>query len=409
MSNVDFELSPQQQQIRGFIHEFAKSSLRPISLEADRTHRIPDDFLLRLGVMRSAMPGGSDSEIPEEYGGKETEKVEKKDKKPSQAQRFAMLGAEELAWGDASILLCLPGPGLGGPPVRFMGTPEQKKRFYGVFKQPGLHYGAYGLTEPGAGSDVSAIKSTCRKEGKEWVINGRKCFITNGARADWVVVFATLDKTQGRAGHRAFVVEKGTPGFHVGKIEEKMGLRASETAELVFEDCRVPEENLLGGEEHYLGKEGFMGAMKTFDASRPMVGIMAVGIARAAYDYTREFVRDNYALGRPIPRYAQIASTLAECGRLIDAARLMCWRAAWMADENIPNAKEASMCKAYAAKVGMKVCTDAVQILGAHGLEKHQFVEKWYRDMKVYDIFEGTAQIQRIVIAKRILRETPRW
>jgi acyl-CoA dehydrogenase len=202
-------------------------------------------------------------------------------------------------------------------------------------------------------------------------------------------------------------VERGTPGFSVGKIEEKMGLRASETAELVLEECRVPHENLLGGEEHYQGKEGFMGAMKTFDASRPMVGIMAVGIARAAHDASREFVKENYQLSRPIPRYAQLASLLADQARLIDAARLMCWRAVWMADEGLPNAKEASMAKAYAAKVAMRVCSDAVQILGAHGLEKNQLVEKWYRDIKVFDIFEGTAQIQRIVISKRILREPP--
>lgn len=407
---VEFELTPQQQQIREMAHMFARTALRPISLECDRLHRMPDEFLMRLAVMRQMMPSAA-GEIPEEYGGAPGgEKAEKKEKKgPSQGNRTAMIGAEELAWGDASILLNLPGPGLGGPPVRFMGTPEQKQRFFGVFKQPGLHYGAYGLTEPGAGSDVSAIKTSCRKDGKHWILNGRKCFITNGARADWVVIFATVDAKLGRAGHRAFVVEKGTPGFYVGKIEEKMGLRASETAELVLEDCRVPEENLLGGEEHYRGKEGFMGAMKTFDSSRPMVGIMAVGIARAAYEATRDFVKENYMLGRPVPRYAQLATLLAEQSRLLEAARLMCWRAAWMADENIPNAKEASMAKAFAARVATKICADAVQILGAHGLERHQLVEKWYRDIKVFDIFEGTAQIQRIVIAKRILREPPTW
>lgn len=402
---VEFQLTEQQRQIQQFAHMFAETALRPISLEADRLHRMPDEFLMRLAAMRGMMPAAADA-----GGLNEDEGAPAKEKKgPSQGNRTAMIGAEELAWGDASILLCLPGPGLGGPPVRFMGTPEQKKRFMAVFKQPGLHYGAYGLTEPGAGSDVSAIATTCKKDGKHWVLNGRKCFITNGARADWTVIFATVDRSQGRAGHRAFVVEKGTPGFSVGKIEEKMGLRASETAELVLEDCRVPEENLLGGEEHYRGKEGFMGAMKTFDSSRPMVGIMAIGIARAAWDATRAFVRENYMLGRPVPRYAQLATLLADDGRLIEAGRLMCWRAAWMADEGIPNAKEASMAKAYAARVAMKVCTDAVQILGAHGLEKHQLVEKWYRDIKVFDIFEGTAQIQRIVIAKRILRETPSW
>jgi acyl-CoA dehydrogenase len=225
-----------------------------------------------------------------------------------------------------------------------------------------------------------------------------------------VVIFATVDPTQGRAGHRAFVVEKGTPGVICGKIEQKMGIRASETAELVLEDVRLPEENLLGGEEHYLrGKEGFMAAMKTFDSSRPMVGVLGVGIARAAYDHTREFVREHYELGRPIPRYAQLAEKLAEMKRLVDASRLMCWRAAWMADEGLPNAKEASMAKAYAARSAMHVCSSAVQILGAHGLEKQQWVEKWYRDIKVFDIFEGTGQIQRIVISKRILKEMPNF
>jgi acyl-CoA dehydrogenase len=406
---VDFDLTDGERQLKDMAHQFARFGLRPISLEADRLHRMPEDFLQRMAQMRGMMPGGGGADaggIIDEDDEKPAAEPKKKKKANS---RLAMLGAEELAWGDASILLCLPGPGLGGPPVRFMGTKEQKQRFFGVFKQPGLHYGAYGLTEPGAGSDVSAIKSTCRKDGDHWVINGRKCFITNGARADWVVIFATVDPKLGRAGHRAFVVEKGTPGFSVGKIEEKMGLRASETAELVLEDCRVPAANLLGGEELYARKEGFMGAMKTFDASRPMVGIMAVGIARAAYDYLREFVKDNLVLSRPIPRYVQIAARLGEMAREIDAARLMCWRAAWMQDEGIPNAKEASMAKAYAAKIAMGVCRDAVQLLGAHGLEKHALVEKWYRDIKVFDIFEGTAQIQRIVIARRILRESPSW
>ncbi|HJZ87781.1 MAG TPA: acyl-CoA dehydrogenase family protein [Polyangia bacterium] len=405
--SVDFELTPQQSQVRQFLHQFAKSVVRPLSLQADREHKIPEDFLLRLASMQGTMQAG---EIPAEYGGEGEGVGEIKDKRgKSQSNRFAMIGAEEMAWGDVSVLMNLPGPGLGGPPVRFMGTPEQKKRFFGLFKQPGLHYGAYGLTEPGAGSDVSGIRSSCRKDGDHWILNGRKCFITNGGKADWVVIFATVDPSLGRAGHRAFVVEKGTPGFICGKIEEKMGLRASETAELVLEDCRVPTENLLGGEEHYRGKEGFMGAMKTFDSSRPMVGALAVGIARAAYEYARDFVKDNYCLGRPIARYHQIASMLADDARLCDAARLMCWRAAWMADEGIPNAKEASMAKAYAAKAAMRICTDAVQILGAHGLEKHQFVEKWYRDIKVFDIFEGTGQIQRIVISKRILREPPNF
>jgi acyl-CoA dehydrogenase len=402
---IDFTLSDRHRQVQEMAHSFAAGAVRPISLRADREHRVPDDFLLRLATMRSMFSQG---EIPAEYGGEGAGVAEAPKGQKSQKNRLALIGAEEVAWGDVSILMNLPGPGLGGPPVLITGTPEQRKRFFSVFAQPGLHWGAYGLTEPGAGSDVSAIKTSCRKDGKHWVLNGRKCFITNGARADWVVIFATVDPSLGRAGHRAFVVEKGTPGFSVGKIEEKMGLRASETAELVLDDCRVPEENLLGGEAHYAkGAEGFMTAMKTFDSSRPMVGTLAVGIARAALDAATEFVKEHYNLARPIPRYTQLASLLADDARLVDAARLLCWRAAWMADEGIPNAKEASMAKAYAAKVAMKVCSDAVQILGAHGLERSAFVEKWYRDIKVFDIFEGTGQIQRIVISKRILKETP--
>src|SRR5438874_2147181 len=390
---IDFELSQTQEQVKTMAHQFAKFAIRPISLQADRDHRIPDEFMEKLVAMRGMMSVG---EVPAEYGGEGGGVGEVKDKKGKTSRnRTALIGAEEVAWGDISVLMSLPGPGLGGPPVQFTGTPEQRARFFGVFKQPGLHWGAYGLTEPGAGSDVAGIRAACRKDGKHWILNGRKCFITNGGRADWVVIFATLDPSLGRAGHRAFVVEKGTPGFYCGKIEDKMGLRASETAELVLEDCRVPEENLLGGEAHYdRGKEGFMAAMKTFDSSRPMVGMLGIGIARAAYEYARDFVRDNYMLARPIPRYAQLAETLAEDKRLLDAGRLMCWRAAWMADEGVPNAKEASMAKAYAAKVALRVCSDAVQLLGAHGLEQHQFVEKWYRDIKVFDIFEGTGQIQ---------------
>ncbi len=219
------------------------------------------------------------------------------------------------------------------------------------------------------------------------------------------MIFATVDSTLGRAGQRAFVVEKGTPGFRVGKIEDKMGLRASETVELILEDCHVPEENLLGGEDHYRTKEGFLGAMKTFDSSRPMVGAMALGIGRAAYEYARDFVRDNYVLTRPIPRYRVLTDRLARVARRLDAARMLIWSASWMADEGIPNAKEASMSKAAAGQAAIGACIEAIQICGAHGTlqEDHALLEKWFRDIKVFDIFEGTGQIQRIVISKRIL------
>jgi acyl-CoA dehydrogenase len=290
--------------------------------------------------------------------------------------------------------------------VRGSATPEQKERFFGPFKDmsKGLKWAAYGLTEPNAGSDVAGIRTSCRKDGRDWILNGRKCFITNGARASWTVIFATIDPTLGRAGHRAFVVEKGTPGFSVGRIEDKMGLRASETAELVLEDCRVPEANLLGGEERYQSKEGFLTAMKTFDNTRPLVAAMAIGIGRAAYDYACDFVKENYALARHTARYTSIAEKLARIGRRLEAARLLTWRAAFLADEGQPNAKEASMSKASAGQAAIAACIEAIEICGAEGsiAKDHQLLEKWFRDIKVYDIFEGTGQIQRIVISKRL-------
>lgn len=392
---INLELSEHQEQFRQMAHYVAEHILRPAALEADRTEKVPESLITQLvelgvaGVQPKSL--GGDADGPSDKKG------------IGQGNRLTVLGAEEMAWGDAGIMMNMPGPGLGGPPIRFLGTPEQRKRFFDMVSGPELKWGAYGLTEPGAGSDVASISTSCRKEGKSWVLKGTKCFITNGARASWVVIFATIDKRLGRAGHRVFVVEKGTPGFRVGKIEEKMGLRASETAELVLDDCVVPEENLLGGEERYQGKEGFMGAMQTFNSSRPMVAAMALGIARAAFERCRDFVKDNYMLGRPIARYRVLTDRLARMSQRIDAARLLTWRAAWMADANLPNAREASMCKAYAAEVALEVCESAIQICGAAGLVNDNYLEMWYRNIKVFDIFEGTGQIQRVIISKRII------
>ncbi len=403
----DFELTRQQGQARETAHALARDVVRPMALEADRTGRVPEAFLARMAALRGGLSAGV---VPKEVGGQGEGAGELRDARGrTQTHRISIVLGEEMAWGDVPVMMNLPGPGLGGPPVRFAGTEEQNRRFFGVFAQPGLHWGAYALTEPGAGSDVAGIATTCRKDRDAWVLDGRKCFITNGARADWVVVFATVDRAQGRAGHRMFVVERGTPGFSVGKIEDKMGLRASETAELVFDACRVPSANLLGGEEHYAGKEGFLGAMRTFDVSRPMVGIFAVGIARAAWETATAFLRAELRGGAPSVRTRSLAESLAAGKARLDAARLLCWKAAWMADEGLPNAREASEAKAYAARVAMAVCRDSMLAMGAAGLEQSRFVEKWYRDLKVFDIFEGTGQIQRIVIAKRLLREPPVW
>ncbi|MCC6214417.1 MAG: acyl-CoA dehydrogenase family protein [Polyangiaceae bacterium] len=400
----ELELTTQQRLLKDTLNELGRSVIRPQSLAWDRTKSIDEEFLGRFYGMSQSLRG--DDNPLQDFN----EGPKKRDpNKPSNTNRTAAVGAEELAWADAAIMLCLPGPGLGGPPVRASGTPEQRERFFSIFRDmsDALRWGAYGLTEPGAGSDVSAIRTTCRKDGDHWLLNGRKCYITNGARASWTVIFATMDPALGRAGHRAFVVEKGTPGFSVGKIEDKMGLRANETAELVLEDCRVPAANLLGGEEQYQSKEGFMTAMKTFDNTRPLVAAMACGIGRAAYEYARDFVKANYVLGRPIPRYAALAERLARMGRGLEAARALVWKSVWMADMSQPNAKEASMAKAAAGQAAIRACIDAIEICGAHGAlaTEHALLEKWFRDIKVYDIFEGTGQIQRVVISKRLVTD----
>src|SRR5947209_11243594 len=240
---IDFELDETLQGVREMLHWFAETEVRPIALAADRAHGFPDPFLRKVKEMGISMGALSrmEEDRPRKGGAR-------------RVNRTAVIAAEELAWGDGAFMLSIPGPGLGGPPIQFLGTSEQKERFFSVFskdKEP--RFGAYGLTEPGAGSDVAGIRTTCRRDGSDWILDGVKCFITNGARAEWVVIFATEDRARGREAHRAFVVEKGTPGFRVGKIEKKMGLRASETAELILENCRVPNANALGG-----GDQGFM-------------------------------------------------------------------------------------------------------------------------------------------------------
>ena len=402
---IEFSLTKRQEETKAAIHNLAVSVIRPQSLSWDQNHGIPNDFLQRIAMLANSL--GSLSPHTEVSREPEATADASGTKKNKGVNVSTIVGAEELAWGDPALLLCLPGPGLGGPPIRATGTQEQKERFFGFFKDISteLRWGAYALTEPGAGSDVAGIRTSCKKVGDEWVLNGRKCYITNGARASWNVVFATVDPSLGRGGHRAFVVEKGTPGFSVGKIEDKMGLRASETAELVLDDCHVPAENLLGGEAAYHTKEGFMTAMKTFDNTRPIVAAMAIGIGRAAFEYACTFVKDHYVMTRPIPRYAAIAERLARVGRQLSAARLMTYRAASMADHGIPNAKESSMCKAMGGQAAIRACIEAIELCGAEGSIQadHRLLEKWFRDIKVYDIFEGTGQIQRIVISKRLM------
>jgi acyl-CoA dehydrogenase len=398
---IDFELTPKMKQSRDMVHMFAETYVRPYAIQADREGKVPEPFLDACRKFGLGL-GTNDERGDEDGAGAADGKGEKRE---SHASRTSMILSEEMAWGDPAVILNLPGPGLGGPPVKFMGTAEQKKRFFGMFSKDTIKYGAYALTEPGAGSDAANLSTTCRKDGDHYVLNGSKFFITNGKKAEWTVVFATLDRALGRAGHRTFVVEKGTPGFRVPKLEKKMGLRASETAEQVFEDCRVPVDNLLGGEAFYdarESKEGWKGAMKTFDATRPMVAVMAVGIARAAFEICRDWVRSTYALAQHTPRYHRVAEDLGWMEREIHAARLLCWRAAYLLDLKKPNGKESSMSKAYAGTMVQKVTAKAIEIMGPEGVLENNLIEKLYRDQKVYDIFEGTGQIQRVVISRRM-------
>lgn len=375
------------------VKELGRRFLRPLGIEADRNRApVPADhpFFRMAWKLGIGQPLGGEPRAPREG--------------PRTAARRGVLLAEEMSYWDRGMSVALPGLGLGGPPLFSMGTPEQKERFLAPFRDPeNPHWAAFAMTEPGAGSDVAGIQTTARKDGDHWVLNGAKTFISNALRADWIVVWATIDRSLGRAGHRAFVVEKGTPGLEDMRYEHKMGLVAYESSSFSLRDCRVPAANLLGGEAYYEGRAGFKGAMRSFNATRPTIAAMAIGIARAAYDCAREFARENYALDRPIPRYRRFREKLARMARKIEVGRYLCWRAAALADYEQPNEIEASMAKAFAPAVGQEAASLAMEILGDAGVTNDAYAEKLYRDVKAMDIVEGTGQIQRIVIARRLV------
>lgn len=386
---IDFTLTRGQQTAREYAHQVALEEMRPISLECDRTEKIPQSFFVN---MQKRFWGGAAAQ-----GRQQAREDEER-----QGNVYSVLSQEEMAWGDAALSTAIPGPGLAGPPILSQGTPEQQARFLGQYMDGELRWGALALTEPGIGSDVAGMSTTAVLDGDEWVLNGHKHYITNGARADLVVTFATIDKSLGREGIRPFVVPRGTPGLIVGRIEEKMGLRASQTAELIYENCRIPKDNLLSGRESSK-KAGFKAAMGTLDATRPMVGSLAVGIARAAHEATCAWLREELPAGFPAHKRRDMEETLRELGQELEMARFLVWRAAWMADKRIPNSKEASMSKAYAGALVMKITATAVQFTApGENTERKQLIAKWFRDAKVFDIFEGTAQIQRLVIARRL-------
>jgi acyl-CoA dehydrogenase len=310
-----------------------------------------------------------------------------------------MIVTEELSWGCAGIAVAINASSLCATAIQQCGTPEQKAKYMPMFCDPNeVVLGAMGLTEAEAGSDVSAMRTTAKRVEGGYLLNGSKRFITNGGIADIHVVFATTDPAAGWPGIQAFVVDKGNPGLKAGKKERKMGVRASHTGEVILEDCFVPSENLLGGER---GRGG-IGVLKTLESTRPGVGAGALGIARAAHEYALEYALQRKTFGKVIAGHQAIAFKLADMATEVEAVRLLIWKAAWTATQGRPFAREASMAKLKAGDVAMRVTEDAIQILGGYGYIRDFPVEKWHRDAKIYQIWEGTAEIQRLVIAREL-------
>ncbi|TMC51125.1 MAG: acyl-CoA dehydrogenase [Chloroflexi bacterium] len=389
------ELDQRTRAVLEQVRNLGASHLRPLGLQADRAGApLPPDHPFFEMVWRSGLAGGALAAPEEEEGG---------DGAPNYRHVRGCVLAEEASYWDRGVAVSLPGPGLGGPPVQLMGTPAQREQFLSIFRDrtgPPL-WAAFAMTEPGAGSDVARIETRCTKDGDHWVLNGTKMFSSNSKRARWVAVFATADRAQGRAGHRAFVVESGTPGFEVIRVEKKMGVRAYETCTFVLQDCRVPAGNLLGGEEYYGERRGFKGAMASFNATRPVIAANAVGIARAAADIARDFIHDEYP--RTGTRRALALERMVDMRRAIERSRLLCLRAAWRLDRGEPNALESSLAKMHAPPVALRAVSMAFDILGEAGIRRDRLLEKLYRDVKVLDIVEGTQQVQRLIVARRLV------
>jgi acyl-CoA dehydrogenase len=318
---------------------------------------------------------------------------------------------ECLSWGDAGLYLCVPGAGLGGAAIEATGTPEQKQRFLARYREGPPKWASMAMTEAHCGSDTAAIRTTAVRDGESWVLNGEKIFVTGGHKSmvdspGVMVVWATVDPSAGRAGMKAFVVEAGTPGLTVTKLERKMGIRASDTASVVLDNCRIPLDNLLGSPDVVDRTKGFKGAMATFDATRPSVAASALGIARATVELLKELleaegVRVDYTT--PRNRLSAVARDVVDMEAQLRGAWLLTLKAAWMMDQGRPNTVEASMCKVKAGDVVTRVTLKAVELMGPLGYSRRLLLEKWMRDAKINDLFEGTGQINRLIIARRIL------
>lgn len=378
---IGFTLNDEQKALKDLAHKFSEQEIIPRAPKHDETGEFPHDV-----VKKAREVGLMNLDIPEEYGG------------PGLGLFDECLVAEELHWGCSGMAASIGLNALAALPILKAGTDAQKKKYLNRLTRDG-QLAAYCVTEPSGGSDVAGMMSTAKKNGDAYILNGQKAFITNATYSNFYVVFAYTDKEKKHKGMSAFIVERDFPGVSVGKKLDKMGQRASDTAELFFQDVKVAKENLLGQEG-----DGFKLAMMAFDSSRPGVGIAAVGVARRAFECALKYAQERTSFGMPIYAYQGINFMIADMAMKVEAARLLCWESAWMLDNGIKNTKVASFAKAYASDICMEVATNAVQVYGGYGYSKEYPVEKLMRDAKVFQIYEGTSQIQRLIIARELLR-----
>ena len=402
---INLEIPKNLKALQRQANQVATEVLRPISRKYDLAeHEYPKE----LDMLAALIDGMNDSGSSEGAGAAGGPSKENEGEAPASgdgedgakngANMATVLGIAEMCWGDVGLLLTMPRQGLGNSAIAAVGDSEQKQRFGGK-------WAAMAITEPEAGSDSAAIRTTAKLEGDEYVLNGEKIYVTSGERADLVVVWATLDPDQGRAAIKSFVVERSNPGMKLDRLEHKLGIRASDTAAFILDDCRVPKENLLGSPEIDT-KKSFAGAMKTFDNTRPMVAAMAVGLTRACLERTRELLAEagiEVDYDRPAERQTAAAAEFLALEADYEAARLLMLEAAWMADNDKPNSLHASYCKAKAGRTGTDVALRCVALCGSLGYGEDELLEKWARDAKILDIFEGTQQIQLLVIARQLL------
>jgi len=386
--------------LRDQAHQVAMNMLRPVSRKYDRAeHEYPKE----LDMLAAMIDGLSESGAGEGAGAsgvRRDEQLEALSGVKNGANLASVMSIAEMCWGDVGLLLSMPRQGLGNSAIASVADDEQLARFKDT-------WAAMAITEPGVGSDSANIQTTAVLDPATdcYVINGEKIFVTAGERADSVVVWATLDRSLGRAAIKSFVVEKGTPGMKVERLEHKLGIRASDTATITFTDCRVPKENLLGTAE-VDPKQGFAGAMATFDNTRPLVAAMAVGVARASLDLTRDLLAQagvEVDHDRPAQVQHAAAATFLQLEADWEGARLLTLQAAWEADNRKPNSLEASMAKAKAGRVGSEITLRCVELASTLGYSETELLEKWARDSKILDIFEGTQQIQQLIVARRLL------